>query len=359
MTWFVVACAVMVVAAVAVIARSLLRAPLSADEKRNHVERRWVVVGFAVLIPIVAGALYAKLNTWDWQAGDMIDAKGQVDPEAMVAKLEAKLKEHPEDVQGWLMLGRSYTALGRAGRSLDAYSHAYELTKGENVDALTGLGEALVMVDEATLSGRAGQLFEEALAKDPGNAKALWYGGIAALRAGQTAVARDRLQALLAKNPPDQLKTLLERQIQDLNQQLGVAANSTAPKASPERQAPISNTGRSLDVTVTVAPAIKAKLSGDVPLFVMAREPNAPGPPLAVVRRSSTELPLKLALTENEAMLPSRSIASVPRVQVVARLSLSGSPREQSGDFYGTAEYAFDSSGPAGKVNISIDRAVP
>jgi len=91
----------------------------------------------------------------------------------------------------------------------------------------------------------------------------------------------------------------------------------------------------------------------------MARDPAAPGPPLAVVRRTSAQLPLKVALTERDAMLPSRSIASVPRVQVVARLSLSGSPREQSGDYYGTAEYAFDSAGPAGKVNISIDRAVP
>ena len=77
------------------------------------------------------------------------------------------------------------------------------------------------------------------------------------------------------------------------------------------------------------------------------------------MRRTSAQLPLKVALTERDAMLPSRSIASVPRVQVVARLSLSGSPREQSGDYYGTAEYAFDSAGPAGKVNISIDRAVP
>ena len=359
MTGFVIACAVMVVAAVGVIARMLLRAPLSSEDSHRTKERRWVVTAFAVLIPVLAGALYAHLSTWDWRAGDVLDANGQVNPEAIVAKLEAKLKENPNDVQGWLMLGRSYSTLGRTGRSFDAYNQAYELTQGENVDAITGVGEALVMIDETTLSGRAGQLFEQALAKDPGNAKALWYGGIAALRAGQTAVARDRLQALLTKNPPSQLRALLERQIQDLNQQLGVAANTDVPKASAPAQSANATSSRSLDVTVSVAPEIAAKLSGEVPLFVMARDPAAPGPPLAVVRRTSAQLPLKVALTERDAMLPSRSIASVPRVQVVARLSLSGSPREQSGDYYGTAEYAFDSAGPAGKVNISIDRAVP
>jgi cytochrome c-type biogenesis protein CcmH len=359
MTWFVIACAVMVIVTVGVIARSLLRAPAPAENAYQTSERRWVAISFAVLLPIVAAVLYASWTSWDWRAGDAIDAKGQVNPEPMVAKLEAKLQANPSDLQGWLTLGRSYSALGRSGRSLDAYSQAYELSKGENVDAITGLGEALVMVDEATLSGRAGQLFEQALAKDPGNAKALWYGGIAALRAGQTATARDRLQALLSKNPPEQLRTLLERQIQDLNQQLGVAANAEAPKATAPAPSANSSTGRTLDVTVTVAPAIAAKLSGDIPLFILARDPTAPGPPLAVVRRTSAELPITVALTERDAMLPSRSLASVPRVQVVARLSLSGSPREQSGDFYGTADYAFDSGGAVGKVKISIDRAVP
>ena len=85
MTGFVIACAVMVVAAVGVIARMLLRAPLSPEDTHRSKERRWVVIAFAVHIPILAGALYAHLSTWDWRAEDVLDANGQVNREAMVA----------------------------------------------------------------------------------------------------------------------------------------------------------------------------------------------------------------------------------------------------------------------------------
>ena len=105
-----------------------------------------------------------------------------------------------------------------------------------------------------------------------------------------------------------------------------------------------------------------------MPLFILARDPAAGGPPLAVQRHSSADLPLTIELSERDAMIASRTIASVPRVQVVARLSRSGAPQAQSGDFYGEAEYEFASAGAendnkgssrAGTLNIIIDRTVP
>ena len=93
---------------------------------------------------------------------------------------------------------------------------------------MIGLGEALAMTDEASLTGRAGRLFDAALAKAPNHPKALWYGSIAALQAGDLRKGRDRLQLLLAQNPPEQLRSVLERQIQDLNQQLNEAGQGRA-----------------------------------------------------------------------------------------------------------------------------------
>jgi len=66
-------------------------------------------------------------------------------------------------------------------------------------------------------------------------------------------------------------------------------------------------------------------------------------------------------LSERDAMIAARTIATVPRVQVVARLSRSGTPQAQSGDYYGEAEYDFSKNSGAGgsTLNITIDRAVP
>ena len=218
---------------------------------------------------------------------------------------------------------------------------------------MIALGEALALTDESSLQGRAGDLFTAALEKAPNHPKALWYGSIAALMRGDLRLGRDRLQLLMAQNPPQQLRAVLERQIQDINDQLGESKGSEAAGANGSTAA----AQRSIRVSVTIAPSIEKQLSSPVPLFILARDPNAGGPPLAVQRHSSTEAPLTIELSERDAMMPTRTIASVPKVEVVARLSRGGSPQAQSGDFFGAATYEFANG--AGTLNIIVDQVVP
>jgi cytochrome c-type biogenesis protein CcmH len=170
------------------------------------------------------------------------------------------------------------------------------------------------------------------------------------MQAGDLATARDRLQMLLALNPPENLRAILERQIQDLDEQLGRAGEgeSTARPAA---------TGRSVRVSVSIAPELKAQLPQAAPLFILARDP-AGGPPLAVQRHSASSAPLTIELTERDAMTPSRTIAGVDRVQIIARISQSGAPQAQSGDFYGQIDHTFSADG-GDAVNIVIDKVVP
>jgi cytochrome c-type biogenesis protein CcmH len=159
---------------------------------------------------------------------------------------------------------------------------------------------------------------------------------------------------LLALGPPPELRTVLERQIQDLDQQLGDAGEGT-PSPAPGSAA--SSGQRAVQVSVSIAPAIQQQIKSALPLFVIARDPAGGGPPLAVERRSSAEAPLTVELSEADAMMPSRTIATIPRVRVVARVSLTGAPQERSGDFYGEADYDF--SKDTGTLQIVIDRTVP
>jgi cytochrome c-type biogenesis protein CcmH len=108
---------------------------------------------------------------------------------------------------------------------------------------------------------------------------------------------------------------------------------------------------------VSIAPQIQQQLREPMSLFVLARDPAAGGPPLAVQKHSSTDLPLTVELSERDAMLAGRTISSMPRVQVVARLSKSGTPQAQSGDFFGEAAYDFGKD--SGTVNIIIDKIAP
>lgn len=373
MTVFAIICAVMLAAALLWITLPLLRPQASIDTSGTRGERRAASVVMALSVSALAIAMYLGLTNWDWRAAQT-QAENNANVEGMLRQLETKLASNPQDVQGWLMLGRSYTAMGRFARAADAFQQAYDLTKGENVDAIIGLGEALALVDEASLAGRAGQLFDAALKKAPTNPRALWYGSMAALQAGDLRGGRDRLQLLMAQNPPAELRGVLERQIQDLNQQLGEASPEVSPGVSRKVEQGAQTEGvaagradtataspvtqqRVIRASITIAPQIQQQLRGPMPLFVLARDPAGGGPPLAVQRRTSAEVPLTIELSEGDAMLPTHTIAGVPRVKVVARLSRSGAPQAGSGDFYGEADYDF--SKDAGTLQIVIDRTVP
>ena len=351
MTTFVILCAAMVAAALLWLILPLFRAKPSEGEPPRKSELRISAAAVVVLVPALAAAMYAGLSNWDWKGvADEQARTAQLDD--LLEQLEARLQSNPEDIDGWLLLGRSNVSRQRLPEAATAYQRAYDLSKGQNVDAILGLGEAIAMADESAMTGRAGQLFNEALDRAPNHPKALWYGSLAALQAGDLRTGRDRLQRLLAQNPPEELRGVLERQIQDLEQQLAESGQSSSAAGEGQPQ----TASRTIRVAVTLSPHLKEQLKAPLALFVLARDP-AGGPPLAVQRLSSSQLPLTVELSERDAMMPTRTIASVPRVQVVARLSKSGTPQAQSGDYFGQADYEFGKD--PGTLNILIDQTVP
>ena len=350
MTTFIIVCAAMVAAALLWLIVPLLRAKPADGEPVRKGERRLSAVAVAIAVPALAAGMYAGLSNWNWSTVAADTARSaQLDD--LLQQLEARLEANPDDAKGWTLLGQANLSMQRLPRAIEAYQRAYELSRGENVDAIIGLGESLAMADETALSGRAGQLFDEALSRAPNHPKALWYGSMSALQAGNLHKGRDRLQLLLAQGPPAELRSVLERQVQDLNQQIAEAEKSGGASEGAQLA-----TGRSIRVAVTLSPAIAQTLREPRTLFVLARDP-AGGPPLAAKRMSSTALPLTVELTERDAMMPTRTIANAPRVEVIARLSKSGTPQAQSGDYFGQTDYEFGKD--TGTVNILIDQTVP
>jgi cytochrome c-type biogenesis protein CcmH len=348
MTSFIIVAAAMVAAALLWLVVPLFRAK-TAEEKSSS--RILSTIALVVAVPGLAALLYASLSNWDWNAVEADVAREQ-QLDGLLQELEARLQSNPEDLNGWLLLGRSYTSMQRFPQAIRAYQRAYDLDK-ENVDAILGLGEALAMQDGSQIEGRAGELFEEALAIAPMHPKALWYGSMAALQAGELRKGRDRLQALLEQGPPEELRMMLERQIQALDEQIGAEGGTAVASAGKDNSAVPS---RSIKVAVSVAPELQDKLDRTAPLFVLARDP-AGGPPLAAQRLTAAELPLTVELSERDAMMPTRTIATAQRVQVVARVSKSGTPQAQSGDLFGQADYEFGKD--SGTLNIRIDQVVP
>jgi cytochrome c-type biogenesis protein CcmH len=111
-------------------------------------------------------------------------------------------------------------------------------------------------------------------------------------------------------------------------------------------------------VTVNIALGAGAStvVGPDATVFVIARDPAQPSPPIAAVRRRASELPAIVTLSDSDAMIPGRVPSSFAELEIIARVSMSGDPIARSGDWFGSQTHLNGSSDP---LAILIDQQVP
>jgi cytochrome c-type biogenesis protein CcmH len=236
--------------------------------------------------------------------------------------------------------------LQRSDEAVAAYEHARRLD-ANNVDAMLDLGEAMSLRDRGEITPAAAQLFEQAVTQAPDNPKALLYGGFAAALRGDRATARARWEALKDMHPPPQIEEMLDARLAELG-----PAGTSASNAGTGTSAGDSATADAT-VNISIAPALKARLKPDAPLFVFAREPGGQGPPLAAKRLTSAAIGTQVHLSAADSMLPGRVLAAGQRVSITARVAFSGQPLPAAGDLYGEVSYDV---GRDGVRDLVIDR---
>ncbi|UCG71516.1 MAG: hypothetical protein JSV45_09610 [Chromatiales bacterium] len=304
------------------------------------------VTAFVLALGIPAGAVFLYLagSNYGWTpATTQTAAQGGIpDLNAALAQLEARLQAQPDDRDGWLLLGNTYLQMQRPADAETAFGQALALSGGEDPTAKLGVAEALVLQDRNALTGQAGTMIEEVLATEPDNAKALWYGGLAALARGDRPTVQARWERMLNQDIPDPVRQAVTQQMQSL----GFAAD-TATAAAPAQTA--------IDVRVSVSDALEAQLAPDAMLFLVARDANAAGgPPVAAVREQAAGLPRMLRISDANAMLAGRNLSQLQNVRLIARVSNGGGAIAQPGDVFGEATWAPGE----GAVTIVMDQVV-
>ena len=301
-----------------------------------------IVTGIGVVLG--AAAVYAASSRWDWP-----EEQAATTPAAMVAKLARRLEKEPEDLEGWLMLGRSQTALGQYPLAVRAYQRADRLEGGRNAEAVLGMAEALMMQAEGKIDDRTGRLFERALEIAPDWEKAKFFGALTAQRRGDIPLAISRFESMLAGGPPPDVRRIIEEQIATLKQGGSTAAPSGGePAGAPTpTSGPTDGDAARVSIRVSVAPSLAAKLTPGATLFVFVRAPGRPGPPLAV-KRLPASLPTEVTLTPADSMVPGLAFSRGDTVEVSAKISADGSATPKAGDAIGRIRYAVgeDSSRP-------------
>ncbi len=272
------------------------------------------------------------------------DAGALPEMDAVIQSLAERLESNPDDVNGWKMLGRSYMTLGNFNGAIDAFEKAIELESGSDAQTLVSLGEAKLAGGSGTIVGEISALFESALAIDPNNPQALFYGGIGAFNRDDPALAASRWERLLSLNPPAEIEGILRQRIAEWRGEEPVAAmpraepipeNSAPSQPVPGTSPPSERPDVIVSARISLSEQALAALQQDAVVFIMARDPAQPSPPIAVTRAMLSEFPVQIEFTDGDSMMQGRSLSMFSEFELLARVAVSGQRTQTSGDWFG------------------------
>jgi cytochrome c-type biogenesis protein CcmH len=338
--------------------------------------------------------------------------------EVLVQRLEERLERHPEDGEGWTMLGRTYFAMRRADAAEQALARAHELLP-DDVQVTLAYAESVAANNDSSLEGEPAKLIAQALSAEPDNVTARWLSGMVSFQRGQYQSAATAWKRVLAEvDPASEDAAELKQLIGQAEERAGVPpemqlasnagaealgaaaagavgtgpgnaasdqpvaqapaatapspapappAATTAPAPAPAPAAPapvdpappaaVQSQGATLDVSVAIAPELAGRMPPQTTVFVFARAAAGPPMPLAVQRLNLGDLPATVRLDDSMAMMPTMRLSSFPQVVVGARVSPSGQAMPQPGDLEG--ETGPVAAGSVNAVSVTINAVRP
>ncbi len=321
-----------------------------------------LLTGIALAVLLIAGVgyWYKGMPTQEAQMASEGEAAGQPNSAqiiAMVDKLAERLKQNPNDGEGWAMLARSYSVMERNAEALDAYSHAIALRK-DDPSVLVDYADALAVKNNHSLAGEPMKLIAQALKIDPANIKGLALAGTDAFVRQDFALAvRYWSEVEKVGSPESALVQRVTASLQEARSRAGLPAapaplSAPAPQQAPAAQATPSGAAASVGGTVTLSPALLAKTSPQDTVFIFARPANGARMPLAAQRVQVKDLPYRFTLDDSKSMSPATPLSSSAQVVLGARISKSGDAIPQPGDLSGqVGPVALGTQGIALEIN--------
>jgi len=283
------------------------------------------VIGLCLFIAVLSAGFYFALG----DATRIAQTKTQQPMtqegvEKMVAQFAAKMEQDPTNLQGWVMLARSYRILGRNEEAAKAYERAGNFIDSDP-QSLADYADVLASNANGSFVGKPLQLINQALKLDPNNLMALWLSGTASYTTGNYKAAVQTWEKLAQQIPPGtEDARSIETSIADARAKGGLSS-----KAS------ISMKGISGKIEISADLKSKVK-SGDI-VMVIARKPGE-RMPVAVLRTALSDFPMNFSLTDALAMNPSALLSQLSEASVEVRISKTGMAKPEAGDLISTPQ---------------------
>ena len=302
-----------------------------------------LIVGVTVLVLVIAIGGYTYKRSANPPQGDEEGADGvpnQAQVAAMVEQVAERMKQNPNDADGWAMLARAYSMMQRNDDALAAYQKAIALGK-EDAGLLVDYADTLAVKNQHSLQGEPMALITRALKLDPDHIKGLALAGADAFERKDFALAAKYWGRIQAVGPPDDaLVQRVAASLQEARKLAGLPAQAApaVAQSKPQAQADAGAAapgGLSVSGTVSLSPELRAQASPEDTVFIFAKEAPNGRMPLAAERKQVKDLPYQFILDDSKSMSPQARLSGATQVVVSARISKSGNAIAQPGDLQG------------------------
>lgn len=330
-----------------------LLADLAATEAHPHQADkagRWPLLLALLGVPLLAVLLYGQLGRpdladfrADTHATNTQEMPNEADFQATIDTLAARLKENPNDLEGWLLLARSLMATDQTEKALTAYEFALKLAP-DNLDVQALYAQALAEGNDGDFEGKPREILAGILQKDAKHPSALWFAGLAAAKRGDVQEAVSRWEALKAQFPAGG---------EDARQLALYIAKVKGEQPAPEPSQNQVGTNKSIRVQVSLAKELQSKTAPEDTVFIFARAASGPPMPLAIVRKQVKDLPVEVTLDDSMSMMQGMNLSSFEQLVIGARVSKSGQAMPTPGDLQGLSEPTAVQDGQAYSVRIA------
>lgn len=327
-----------------------------ANEKKSEAaietnsSSHYVYSGIAFLFVAIFSLWFYQINgaidkveqyqAQNFSASELEHAKDmarQGDMDALLKQLYNKLKQSPDNLEGWQLLARSAMNSQKFDYAIEAYQEIIRIVsaQGNNTAAIYGLlAQAKYYQTNGQINGEIDAILRKALSMDPDELNSLGLLAIDAFTGQRYQEAKELWTRILSIYPDHPAKASIEAGIQRANAELGLPAIADEVISTP---ASSEASEVFVEVKVSIQPEILKLVSADDTVFIIARNAypasGQPNIPLAVSRKLVSDLPLTVRLDDSKAMAPMATLSSAERVTVIARISPSGSPLPQPGDY--------------------------
>ncbi len=322
---------------------SLLNDTEQSSEAIKEVEHSgtvaWVI---AIITPVLAVVMYITLGTSPellrnpQLAQSTAVQQEQMTPEVMAEKIVARLEQEPDNAEGWAMLGQTYMQLKRYPDASKAFEKSNTLVPN-NPQVMFRYADALAMANNSSLEGKPIELINAALKISPRDMTGLWLSGMYAEEHGENKKALSQWLLLYEVVAGTKYQQSVMQMLTRVNANVAKAdqvdlAAFTAKSAAPQPVSNSANMATAISVTVTLDPAIKAKVSPTDTVFIYAKAMTGPPMPLAAAKKQVKDLPITISLNDSMAMIPTMKLSKFQTVKIGARISKSGNAITQPGD---------------------------